>query len=535
MSDLHPDFTFLFMDYETFNSTPRGGKASQFAGIRTDADLNILPNRAVNLFCEQSPDNIPSPIAALITGITPQRIKRIKSGIEHPPKGNVEAKVEVLNEYQFTKRILEEMKVPHTCTLGFNSIRFDDEFTRNLAYRNFFDPYEREYANYNSRFDVYHLVMATYVLRPHLLIFPDAKNRDTGEVELHPRTGKPMPSFRLEELSKVNGASHANAHDAFSDVEATIFIMKKIKDGDPAFFDFVFSLRDKSVFTTYLQRIIQSNGLLKKPIFHISSNYGKENDILGVAYQIMDHPTQSNTKIYYDLRKDVSPLIDLDANEIKERLFAKSIHLKEQGLQRLGLTTIKANQCEVIADLNENGALLDLFSIDKKALRENLDLIRSKEAFIKEKLREVYANEHESTEQDSDLMIYSGGFFSKQEKDEMNRFHGFVQRGNLHEYSCAMPASRLPEMIFKIKARNYPETLTDDEKERWKEYTAKRLTDPLLGAEITMLNYKVEMDALRKKELEPIQHMVLDEIDEYVDLMLRNSGFDATQFVPSGI
>ena len=530
MRELHPDFTALFMDYETFNSSPRGGKASQFAGIRTDADLNILPNRAVNIFCEQSIDNIPSPIAALITGITPQRIVRIKSEIEQAPKGNVEANVEVLNEYQFTHRILEEMKVPHTCTLGYNSIRFDDEFTRNLAYRNLFDPYTREYANYNSRFDVYSLVLATYVLRPHLLNFPEAKNRDTGEIELHPRTGKPMPSFRLEELSKANGATHANAHDAFSDVEATIFIMKKIKDGDSVFFDFVFSLRDKSVFNTYLQRITQSTGQLKKPIFHISANYGKENDVLGVVYPIMDHPNQTNTKIYYDLRKDISPLIELDAEGIKERLFSKTADLKEQGLERLGLTTIKANQCEIIADLNENSALLDLFSIDKKALRENLDLIRSKEAFIKEKLREVYANEHESTEQDSDLMIYSGGFFSKQEKDEMNRFHAFVERGNLHEYSCAMSLSRLPEMVFKIKARNFPETLTEDEKQRWKIYVYNRLRDASLGAEITLENYKVKMDALRKKQLEPIQHMVLDEIDEYVDLMLRNSGFDAAQF-----
>ena len=517
MSDLHPEFSFLFMDYETFNSTPRGGKASQFAGIRTDADLNILPNRALNIFCEQSPDNIPSPIAAMITGITPQKIKRIKSGIEHPPKGNVEANVEVLNEYRFTKRILDEMKVPHTCTLGYNSIRFDDEFTRNLAYRNLFDPYEREYANHNSRFDVYHLVLATYVMRPHLLTFPDAKNRETGEADIHPRTGKPMPSFRLEELSKANGAEHAHAHDAFSDVEATIFILKKIKDGDPAFFDFVFSLRDKSVFSTYLHGIIQSLGQTKKPFFHISSNYGKENDILGVVYPIMDHPTQTNTKIYCDLRKDVSPLIELDANGIKERLFSKTADLKEQGLQRLGLTTIKANQCEVIADLNENGALLETFSIDKKALRENLDLMRTNEASIKEKLKEVYANDHEPTEQDSDLMIYSGGFFSKQEKDEMTRFHGFVQRGNLSDYFCSLPMSRLPEMVFKIKARNFPELLTDEEKERWKAYAAKRLVDKSLGAEMTLENYATEMDALRKQELEPIQHMVLDEIDEYVE------------------
>ncbi|MFN5635480.1 MAG: exodeoxyribonuclease I [Flavobacteriia bacterium] len=516
MSDLHPDFTFLFMDYETFNSTPRGGRASQFAGIRTDSELNILPHRAVNLFCEQSPDNIPSPIAALITGITPQKIKRIKAGLEHPPKGHIEAHIEVLNEYEFTKRILGEMKVPHTCTLGYNSIRFDDEFTRNLAFRNLFDPYEREYANYNSRFDVYHLVLATYVLRPHLLTFPNAKPKETGEIDLHPRTGQPMPSFKLEDLSKANGATHANAHDAFSDVEATIFIMKKIKDGDPAFFEFVFSLRDKSVFVSYLNKIIPSVGQAKKPIFHISSNYGKENDVLGVVYPIMEHPTQANTKIYYDLRKEAKPLLELDAKAIHERLFSKADELKNKGLQRLGLTTIKANQCEVIADLNENGSLLDTFSIDKKTLRDNLDLIRNNEAAIKEKLNAVYRNEAESVEQDSDLTIYSGGFFSKQEKDEMTRFHGFVDHGNLSEYDCSITLSRLPEMIFKIKARNFPEILSFEEKSRWTSYIKQRLTDASLGAQITFTTYSSEMAGQRNKDLAPIQHMVLDELDEYI-------------------
>lgn len=517
MRDLHPDFTFLFMDYETFNATPRGGRPSQFAAIRTDANLNTIPDRAVNIFCEQSPDNIPSPVAAVLTGITPQKIKRIKNGLEFPPKGNMDTTIEVLNEYLFTRKILAEMSVPHTCTLGYNSIRFDDEYTRNLAYRNLFDPYEREYKNHNSRFDVYHLVLATYVLRPHLLTFPNARNRETGEQELNSITGMPLPSFRLEDLSKANGAEHANAHDAFSDVEATIFLMKKIKDGDPTFFDFVFSLRDKSEFTTYFQRIIQSSGQTKKPFFHISSNYGKDQHVFGVVYPIMEHPTQSNTKICYDLRKDVSPLIELDAAEIKERLYTKVGDLKEQGLERLGLSTIKVNQCEVIADLNENGALLETFSVDKKLLRENLDLIRAQEAFIKEKLKQVYANEYVSEEKDSDLMIYAGGFFSKQEIEEMKRFHSFAERGNLEEFTCALSLSRLPEMIFKIKARNFPEKLNDEEKLRWDAYRKQRLTDSSIGAEITFDNYAGEMNAAREKNKEPLQQMILDEIDEYVE------------------
>jgi exodeoxyribonuclease-1 len=277
------------------------------------------------------------------------------------------------------------------------------------------------------------------------------------------------------------------------------------------------------VFNTYLHHAIQSAGQKKKPVFHISSNYGKENHVLGVVYPIMDHPTQSNAHIFFDLRKDVSLLIGLDTAAIKMRLFGKAEELKANGLERLvGITTLKANQCEVIADLNENGALLDTFSINKKALRDNLDLIRTHELTIKEKLKEVYADEHTSKEQDSDLMIYSGGFFSKQEKDEMTRFHGFVERGNLHEYSCAIPLSRLPDMIFKIKARNFPETLTDDEKERWKEYASKRLTDPALGAEITLENYAEALSMEREKNKEQLQQMVLDEIDEYVEGLLGN-------------
>jgi exodeoxyribonuclease-1 len=202
---------------------------------------------------------------------------------------------------------------------------------------------------------------------------------------------------------------------------------------------------------------------------------------------------------------------------IKDRLFKKVAELKDLGLERLGLTTIKANQCEIIADLNENGVLLDTFAIDKKALRENLDRIRAHEAFIKEKLKEVFTHEQVAEDKDSDLMIYAGGFFSKQEKDEMKRFHSFAERGNLSDYSCALSLSRLPEMVFKIKARNFPETLDAEENLRWKSYIKQRISDGTLGAEITLENYPTEMKLAREKNKEPLQQMVLDEIDEYVE------------------
>lgn len=515
MSLTHTTKTFLFYDFETFNLKSKGGRVSQFASIRTDEDLKIIDHTAINLFCEQTIDNIPSPIAALTTGLTPQKIKRIKDGVENPPQGNISSNPQVLNEYFFTKRILEEMCVANTCTLGYNSILFDDEFTRNLAYRNLNDPYEREWKDNNSRFDVFHLVMATYVLRPQLLVFPVSHNKTTGEIELNPLTNNPLPSLRLEDLSVANGISHGNAHDAFSDVEATIGLMKKVKDQDNEFFNQILDFKYKR---NVFQWLLKNNG---RPFVHISQFYGKVNNLCAVVKYAIPHPTQNSAIICIDLSKDIAPIINLNTDDLSKLVFSKREELADINQERPGIVVIRGNQCPVLADINDIKDRFETLNIDPELLRRNLDLYNQNEKSINEKLNAIYNTKYEIEIEDTDLMIYSSGFFSDNEKAMMFSFHRRVESGEVKDALSHVGTGFLYSMALKLIARNFSSELTLEGRNWWMAYARERISNKYLGAEYTIQDFNEEILELKQSDLSHDKLAILEELEEYVDTLKR--------------
>ncbi|RLA45884.1 MAG: exodeoxyribonuclease I, partial [Gammaproteobacteria bacterium] len=200
------DTTFYWHDYETFGVDPSRDRPVQFAGLRTDVDLNVIGEPLV-IFARPANDFLPHPQACLVTGISPQQ-----------------ALAEGLPECEFIRRIHEELARPGTCSVGYNSLRFDDEVTRYTLYRNFYDPYAREWQNGNSRWDIIDMVRATCALRPAGIEWP---LREDG-----------LPSFRLEDLTSANGISHEAVHDALSDVHATIALARLVKERQPRLYDY---------------------------------------------------------------------------------------------------------------------------------------------------------------------------------------------------------------------------------------------------------------------------------------------------------
>lgn len=204
MNDGKQQSTFLFHDYETFGTHPALDRPAQFAAIRTDSEFNVIGEPEV-FYCKPADDYLPQPGAVLITGITPQ-----------------EARAKGENEAAFAARIHSLFTVPKTCILGYNNVRFDDEVTRNVFYRNFYDPYAWSWQHDNSRWDLLDVMRACYALRPEGINWPE---NDDG-----------LPSFRLEHLTKANGIEHSNAHDAMADVYATISMAKLVKTRQPRLF-----------------------------------------------------------------------------------------------------------------------------------------------------------------------------------------------------------------------------------------------------------------------------------------------------------
>ena len=141
-------FSFFWHDYETFGVVPRRDRPAQFAGVRTDAELNEI-DAPLTLYCRPSPDMLPEPEACLITGITPQVCGQ--RGVA---------------ERDFAGAIEAQLARPGTVGCGYNSLRFDDEVTRFLFWRNLIDPYAREWQNECGRWDLLDTVRCAWALRP---------------------------------------------------------------------------------------------------------------------------------------------------------------------------------------------------------------------------------------------------------------------------------------------------------------------------------------------------------------------------------
>ena len=308
-------------DYETFGINPASDRPAQFAGVRTDADFNIIAEPDV-FYCRQALDSLPHPDACLITGITPQLANA---------KGVCEA--------EFFARIHQQLSRPQTCTLGYNNIRFDDEVTRIGLYRNFYDPYAREWQNGNSRWDLLDVIRAAHALRPGGISWPQAEVEDENGVVSQ------RPSFRLDQLTVANGITHEAAHDALSDVYATIGMAKLLKQAQPKLYEFLWSHRLKAEALQLLQL-----GSFK-PVVHVSGKYPAAKNCLAVVLPVCKHPTNPNGVMVYDLASDPEAMLSLPAEAIRERIFTAKKDLPE-GIERIPLKTVHINKCPVLAPIN---------------------------------------------------------------------------------------------------------------------------------------------------------------------------------------
>jgi exodeoxyribonuclease-1 len=444
-------------DYETFGVDPRRDGPAQFAGLRTDLDLNLVGDPLL-LYCRPPEDRLPAPEACLVTGITPQR-----------------ARERGLCEADFAAAIHAELGRPGTCGLGYNTLRFDDEVTRNLLYRNFHDPYEREWKNGNSRWDIIDMVRLAAALRPEGIEWP--------------LDGQGRPSFRLELLTQVNGISHRGAHDALADVYATIDLARLVKSRQPRLYDFVWRNRGKH----------EAAELLKlgrfEPVLHVSEKYPAERGCIAVVVALARHPVNQNEIAVFDLSADPSPLLDLEAEEIRRRLFTRAAELPE-GVSRIPLKTVHLNRCPVIVPLNTlRPADAERLAIDLGRCRAHLEALKHAPG-LAAKCEALFVRPPDFAEpEDPDLMIYSGGFFGNADKNKMARLRG-LEPAQLASAERAFDDPRLAEMLFRYRARNWPETLSPDEQARWEQFRRRSLTEKTARGGLVLAEYEERLAQL---------------------------------------
>jgi exodeoxyribonuclease-1 len=429
--------SLFFYDLETTGFNPREARIMQFAGRRTDMQLRPVGDPH-DILIRLSEDVVPEPDAILVTGITPQ--KTLADGV---------------TEAEFLRIFQEEIATPGTIFVGYNTVRFDDEFMRYLHYRNFYDPYEWQWQDHRSRWDLLDVVRMTRALRPDGIEWPFAPD------------GK--PSNRLELLTAVNGLDHQKAHDALSDVDATIAVARLIQQKQPKLFDYLLQMRDKKK----VAELVNDN----QPFVYSSGKYSAECEKTTVVMRLADHPKKQGALVY-DLRHDPEQFIALRPDELAERW--KYQREPDPAKPRLPVKVLQFNRCPAVAPTSVLDApTRERLKIDMAAIKRHAALVQTHPEFI-ENLLAALSNMDEqfqgrllSDESDVDAQMYDG-FFAEGDKTKM-RLVRAASAADLSSLEVAFKDQRLEALLPLYKARNFPATLSDEERQAWERFRERKL------------------------------------------------------------
>lgn len=467
------DTSFFWHDYETFGRVPRRDRPAQFAGVRTDAGLNEV-GEPVMWHCQPSPDVLPDPESCLLTGILPQHC------LQHG-----------LPEHAFAAAIEAQLAQPGTIGVGYNSIRFDDEVTRFLFWRNLIDPYAREWQNQCGRWDLLDVVRCTWALRPEGIEWP---LHDDGR-----------PSFKLEHLTAANGLAHEAAHDALSDVRATIALARLIQTRQPRLWDFCLKLRRKEA--------VRDEIGVGRPFVHLSGMYPVERGCLAVVWPLAPHPTNRNELIVWDLSQDPAMLEGLDAEALRLRMFTRQDELPE-GVTRLPVKTIHVNKSPiVIGNLKTLGGAAERWGIDLAQAMQHAERAARLDPRVQSRWAEVFARPEAGGPVDVDEDLY-GGFVGPDDRRQLDRLRALSPQA-LAAKKPAFADPRLEELVFRYRARNFPETLDEAEQQRWLEHRHARLLEDA-GGGLTLPAFFERIDELVETADER-QQALLEALYDYAE------------------
>lgn len=464
--------TFYFYDLETSGLSARDDRIMQFAGQRTDMDLNPI-GEPHNILVKLNDDVLPSPDALMVTGITPQ--KTIEEGY---------------SEAEFARILQEEIFTPDTITVGFNNVRFDDEFTRHLFWRTFRDPYEWSWKDGRSRWDMLDVVRMTRALRPDGIEWPvDAEGRATN---------------RLELITKANGIAHENAHDALADVVALIDVAKLIKTKQPQLFEYLLSMRDKKE----VMKLVNLD--TKQPFVYASGRFDNEWSKLTVAFPLTSAP--NSNVVVYDLRYDPEQFVNMSEKELAAKLFATWEERKKDDFVKLPAKVLQYNRCPAVAPLGvlEAGDGWQRAGLDQETIAKHVKVLLAHPEFA-ERLRTLFERKKDyAVSESSEGRLYDG-FLSDQDRLRVEAVRNADEQ-RLADFNPEFIDERLPSLLLHYKARNYPKSLSEAEAVEWENWRASQINASLPG-------YMKSMNRLATTSDESKQ-FILQELQLWVEALL---------------
>ena len=465
--------TFFFYDLETSGLNAREDRIMQFAGRRTNMDLTPIGG-PYNMLVALSDDTLPNPDALMVTGITPQ--KTVDEGY---------------SEAQFARILNDEIFMPDTIVVGFNNVRFDDEFIRHLLWRNFYNPYEWCWKDGRSRWDMLDVVRMTRALRPEGISWP---LDDAGE-----------PTNRLELITRENGIAHKNAHDAMSDVDALIDVTKLIRDKQPQLFEYLLKMRDKKE----VVKLVNVDD--KKPFVYSSGRYDKEFAKTTAAFPLATG--RNGNVVVYDLRYDPTPFIDLSESELAHKVYASWQERQAEDFVKLPAKELQPNRCPAVAPLGvlAHGGGWAKISLDAETIAKHQKILLAHPEFA-EKLRTIFENKPEFTRSpDPEAQLYDG-FLNDRDRLRAEAVRNASER-ELADFHPNFADERLQGMLLNYKARNFPKTLSSDEREMWQTWRAARI-------QAQLPKYMAALQRFAASALDPGKEFIVQELQLWAESIL---------------
>jgi exodeoxyribonuclease-1 len=470
--------TFFFYDLETSGLNARDARIMQFAGIRTDINLNPIGD-PINVLVKLNDDVLPSPEALMVTGITPQQT--IETG---------------LTEAEFARMITEEVFVPDTMAVGFNNIRFDDEFIRHLLWRNFYDPYEWSWKDGRSRWDLLDVVRMTRALRPEGIKWPvDDKGVATNKLEL---------------IASANKINHFKAHDALSDVEALIAVTKLIRDKQPQLYEYLLKMRDKNE----IKKIINLDN--KQPFVYSSGRFDAEFNKTTVAFPLTSG--KNGNLVVYDLRYDPTPYLNMKQKDLAKIFYASWEDRQAEDFVKLPVKEIQYNRAPAVAPLgvlsqNDGWAKIGL---DEETIAKHKKTLLSSPA-LAENIRSLFENREEFKKSpDPEAQLYDG-FVADIDKLRIETVRNASER-ELADFHPSFVDDRLAPLLLHYKARNYPKSLAEDEVVSWEKWRSEKIM-------ATMPEFVKSLQKLANLVTDDSKQFVLQELQLWAESVMPADNF----------
>ena len=467
--------TFFFYDLETSGLNPRDDRIMQFAGIRTDEQFNQI-GESYNILVALNDDTLPSPGALMVTGISPRQTV---------DEGYTEA--------QFAKLFTEEICTPDTIILGFNSIRFDDEFIRALLWRNFYDPYEWSYKDGRSRWDMLDVVRLTRALRPDGINWPVIDGKSVNKLEL---------------LSKENGLTHAKAHDALSDVEALIGVTKLIASKQPQLFQYLLKLRDKKEVAKLV------NLAAPQPFVYASGRYSAEFEKTTVAWPLAE--AEYGNILVYDLRHDPSDWVNKTPREL-EAIINTPFRQRDETYVPLPVKKFQANRAPAVAPLGvlEQADGWQKLSLDIATVEANKKMLLQHPEFAKTVAAIVAKRPEFAPLPDAESKLYDG-FLTDRDKLRAEVLRN-TSEAELKKYTPEFTDTRLIELFPRYVARNFSRALTPEQRANYEAYRSARIQRQLPAFMGELQEQSIRTDVTTH------QQYILEEVKLWLEAIMPES------------